>query len=328
MSLIKTPLKINNLTLNNRLVMPPMATSKSDDGKVSESILEYYDRRAQGGYIGLIITEHSFISRKGQASENQVSVSEDEDIEGLRNLAETIKKDGTKAFVQINHAGLATCNDIVYGPSETILPSGKNKDKTTIAMSKEEIGEVVDDFASAALRVKKAGFDGVEIHCAHGYLLNQFYSPLTNKRTDEYGGSLENRIRIVLEVIQAVREKVGPDFPVAVRLGACDYCETGSTIEDGVFAAKEFEKAGVNILDISGGFNGFTSKDDSVPGYFKDASHPIKEAVEVPVILTGGVTDINDAEDLLQKEDADLIGVGRALFNDCDWAKNSLPEIE
>ncbi len=327
MSLIKSPVSINRLTLHNRLVMPPMATSKSDDGKVSEDLLQYYERRAEGGDIGLIITEHCFINRAGQASENQVSVAEDDDIEGLSRLAETIRKDGTKAFAQISHAGLNSCNDIVYGPSDSILPSGRNKDKQRIAFSKEEIQELINDFANAAYRVKRAGFDGVELHCAHGYLLNQFYSPLTNKREDEYGGPLLNRIRIVLETVKAVREKVGPEFPIAVRLGASDYAPDGNSIEDGVAAAIELEKAGIDLLDISGGFNGFTSKDENVPGYFKDASTPIKEAVSIPVILTGGVSDIKDAEDLLLKGAADLIGVGRALFTDPDWAKKSMAEI-
>ena len=326
MSIIKEPLKVNNLTLKNRIVMPPMATSKSADGKVTDDLLEYYAKRADGGDLGLIITEHCFINRAGQASVNQVSVAEDEDIEGLSRLAETIRKDGTKAFVQISHAGLNSCNDTVYGPSASILPSGRNKDKERIAFSKEEIKKLINDFAEAALRVKKAGFDGVELHCAHGYLLNQFYSPLTNRREDEYGGPVQNRIRIVLETIKAVREKVGPDFPIAVRLGASDYAEGGNTIEDGVFAAKEFEKAGADLIDVSGGFNGFTAKDESIPGYFKDASAPIKAAVNVPVILTGGVTDIKDAKTLLEEGSADLIGVGRALFNDEDWARRSMSE--
>ena len=324
MSLVKTPLKIKDLILNNRLVMPPMATSKSDDGRVSGELLEYYGQRAKDGYIGLIITEHCFIAEEGKASLNQVSVSKDEDIEGLSRLAETIRKDGTRAFVQINHAGLAGMNDTVYGPSKVNHPNGKNIDKQIVVLDKEDIKDLIEKYADAALRVKKAGFDGVEIHCAHGYLLNQFYSPLTNRREDEYGGTIENRIRIVLEVIRAVREKVGPDFPVALRLGACDYGLDGTTIEDSVFAAREFEKAGIDLIDITGGFNGYVRKDVTCPGYFRDASSAIKEAVEIPVILTGGIADIKDVEQLLEENAADLIGVGRALFKDGDWAKKAL----
>ena len=304
--------------------MPPMATSKSDDGKVSAELLDYYSQRAKGGYLGLIITEHCFVSREGQASINQVSVTQDEDIEGLSRLAQTIKKDGSKAFVQINHAGLNGCQETVYGPSDIIHPGGKNADKERIVLNKDDILRIIEQFANAALRVKKAGFDGVEIHCAHGYLLDQFYSPLTNKRIDEYGGSLENRIRITLQTIKAVREKVGPDYPIALRLGACDYGFEGSTIDDSVFAAKQFEKAGIDLIDITGGMNGFVRKDVTYPGYFKDASSVIKKAVNIPVILTGGITDVKDAEALLEEGACDLIGVGRALFSDPDWARNSL----
>ena len=324
MSIIKTPVKIRNLSIESRIIMPPMATSKSADGKVSDELLDYYEKRAQGGYLGLIITEHCFISREGQAGANQVSVAKDEDIEGLSRLARTIKKDGTKAFVQINHAGLNGCQDTVYGPSDLVFPNGKNADKKRIALSKEDIRKVINQFASSALRVKKAGFDGVELHCAHGYLLDQFYSPLVNSRQDEYGGSLENRIRIVLETIKAVREKVGSDYPLALRLGACDYGLDGTTIEDSIYAAKQFEKAGIDLLDVTGGFNGFTRKDVTYPGYFKDASSAIKKAVDIPVILTGGISDVKDAEALLDEKAADLIGVGRALFSDPDWARNSL----
>lgn len=326
MSLIKTPIKIRDLTLNNRLVMPPMATSKSEDGKVSDDLLAYYAQRAQGGYIGLIITEHCFISKAGQASENQISVSQDEDIAGLSRLAQTIKKDGSKAILQINHAGLNGFADTVYGPSAIVLPNGKNKDKKVLAFSQDELKELVRQYAEAALRVKKAGFDGVEIHAAHGYLLNQFYTPLLNKREDEYGGSLDKRIRIIIEVVKAVREKVGPDFVVALRLGACDYGFPGTTIDDSIYAAKEFEKASIDLIDITGGCNGFVRKDVTYPGYFKDASAPIKNAVSIPVILTGGISDIKDAEKLLEEGAADLIGVGRALYKDADWAKNAMAE--
>lgn len=213
---------------------------------------------------------------------------------------------------------------MVYGPSDYVRPDGKNADRKRVVLSIENIKEIVSQYADAALRVRKAGFDGVELHCAHGYLLNQFYSPLVNKREDEYGGSLENRMRIVLESIKAVREKVGPDFPIALRLGACDYGFNGTTIEDSVFAAKEFEKAGIDLLDITGGLNGYVRKDVTYPGYFKDASSAIRNVVNIPVILTGGITDVKDAEVLLEEGAADLIGVGRALFADPDWAKRSL----
>lgn len=194
-------------------------------------------------------------------------------------------------------------------------------------LTKNEIEDIVNDFKKAASRVKEAGFDGVEIHSAHGYLLNQFFSPLSNKRIDEYGGGVNNRIRIHLEVIKAVREVVGKDFPVLLRLGASDYMEGGSTIEDSKIAAKEFEKAGIDILDVSGGFCGYNVPGVSEQGYFASLTEEIKKVVSMPVILTGGITEAKAAEKLLADGKADLIGVGRAIYKDSKWAERSIKEL-
>jgi len=182
----------------------------------------------------------------------------------------------------------------------------------------------VEAFRAAALRAKTAGFDGVEIHSAHGYLLNQFLSPLSNKRTDEYGGDILGRIRIHLEVIKAVREEVGDNFPILLRMGACDYREGGTSIEDSTAAAKAFEEAGVDILDISGGFCGYVNPTDNGQGYFSALTEAMKSTVSIPAILTGGVTNPDAAEQLLKDGKADLIGVGRAVYKDSDWAKNAM----
>ncbi|MBM6860758.1 NADH:flavin oxidoreductase, partial [Clostridium saudiense] len=249
--------QLNNckLQLNNRLVFPPMATAKSDaDGSVNQEILDYYDEKSRGGYISLIIIEHSFITPEGRANNSQLSVVDDNKIEGLKKLAKVIHNNGSKAIMQINHAGSLTTKEKtgfdIVGPSSIINPRGKELPKE---LSKEEIKEIIQSFKLAAKRVKESGFDGVEIHSAHGYLLNQFYSPLTNKRNDEYGGDILGRIKIHLEIIKAVKEEVGGDFPVLLRLGACDYADGGNSIEDCKIAALEFEKAGIDILDISGG---------------------------------------------------------------------------
>lgn len=195
------------------------------------------------------------------------------------------------------------------------------------AMTKEDIERVKKCFVNAALRVQEAGFDGVEIHSAHGYLLNQFYSPLTNHRDDEYGGTLEGRTRLHTEVLRAVRKAVGEDYPVAIRFGACDYMEGGSRIEDIPEACRIFEEAGADLLDITGGLGGFIIPGKTEPGYFAELSIPAKKSVSVPVLVTGGVTDIHDAEKLLQEGAADLIGVGRALLQDGDWSVKALKEI-
>lgn len=323
------PLQAGSLTLHNRLIMPPMATAKSEeDGGISQAVLDYYQEKSNGGHFSLIIIEHSFINPKGKASKNQLSVADDHVLEGLRSLAEVIHNNGSKTVMQINHAGSATTQEIIgetpVGPSPVPHPWNGNPPKE---LTKQEIAGIVQSFQDAARRVKEAGFDGVEIHSAHGYLLNQFFSPLTNKRTDEYGGTIHNRIRLHLQVIEAVRAAVGNDFPILLRLGSSDYKEGGITIEDSQIAAKEFEKAGICILDISGSFLGYTSPVTSEQGYFSPLTEAIKKVVSIPVILTGGVTESKAAEQLLVAEKADLIGVGRAVFKNSQWAKHAIETL-
>ena len=184
------PIMIKKMHLNNRLVMPPMATAKAmPDGHVSPEILAYYREKSAGGYIGLVIIEHAYISPEGRASERQLSVAEDSAIPGLIELAGVIHGQGSKAVMQINHAGSATSEDTIG--KVPVAPSViRNPVKNTVPreLTREEIGEIVRGFAAAAGRVREAGFDGVEVHSIYCYLLNQFFSPLTNKRQDEYGG--------------------------------------------------------------------------------------------------------------------------------------------
>ena len=311
---------VKNLELKNRLVMPPMASARSgQDGSVTSSLCSYYEERTHGGNIGLVITEHAFISPEGRASAGQLSVAEDSLLPGLARLAETLHRNHTPVFVQLNHAGSkASKNDCpAVGPS-----AGEGAFESEFQeLSPDGIAGLADKFRKAALRAKQAGFDGVELHAAHGYLLNQFYSPLTNRRTDVYGGqTLDSRIRFLLETLKAVRGAVGEEYPIAVRLGGCDYKEGGSSIADSVSACIALEKAGADLLDISGGLFGYMVSDSREPGYFRDMTAQIKQAVQIPVLLTGGVTTPEQAEKLLAEKAADLIGVGRALLKDPSWA--------
>jgi len=162
----------------------------------------------------------------------------------------------------------------------------------------------------------------------NGYLLNQFFSPLTNKRNDEYGGNVLDRIKIHLEVIDAVQSAVGEEFPILLRLGASDYVEGGTTIEDSIIAAQEFEKAGVDILDISGGFCGYIAPEIAGQGHFSSLTEEIMKVVSIPVILTGGITDVNFAEELLAERKSDLIGIGRAIYKDSKWAEKAIKSLE
>ncbi len=324
MSQLFEPMTINHLILPNRLVMPPMATAKADehDGVTDEAI-NYYLERAKYSKIGLIITEHSYINIQGKAHPGQMSIATDDAISGLKRLTDCIHGEGVKIFAQISHAGSATVSDVTgqppVGPSAIRHP--KNKKEIPHAMTASQIAETTTWFAEAALRAKKAGFDGAEIHAAHGYLLNQFYSPLYNRRTDEYGPqSVENRTRFLFEVIAAVRKYVGDDFPLSVRLGGCDYQEGGSTVDDCVEACRILERSGVDLIHLTGGMNGFIRPGHSEPGYFSDMSVPVKKAVKTPVLLTGGINTIAQAEALIDGHFADMAGVGRAIFKNAHWA--------
>jgi len=331
MSLLNKSLEHGKLHLKNRLVMPPMATSKSEeDGRISKDVLDYYDEKSKGGHIGLIIIEHSFVSMQGKANNRQLSIAEDGVVEGLKQLSEIIHKNGSKAVMQINHAGSAANEDVtgmeIVGPSAIVNP------RIGVAIPKElsenEIKQIVQDFKAAAIRVKKAGFDGVEIHSAHGYLLNQFFSPFSNKRTDEYGGNMRGRIKIHLEIIREIREAVGADFPILMRLGVADYLEGGITIEDSKFATQKFENTGLDMLDISGGFCGYIMPGATGQGYFAPLSKAIKDVVSIPVIVAGGITEVQVAEEILSTEKADLVGVARAIYKDSNWAKNAMASFK
>lgn len=328
MKKLLSPIKIGKIQMENRLVFPPLATGKSEEnGHISDELLAYYDEKSKGGLLQLIIVEHSYVNLQGKVSDRQASVADDSSIEGFHRLSQIIHKNKARAIVQINHGGAVSHDKTgfpVIAPSSLEHPWQKGR--IPEPMTTEQIHAIVEDYQKAAIRVQKAGFDGVEIHSAHTYLLNQFYSPFGNQRTDEYGGSLENRLRVHVQIIKAVREAAGPDFLLALRLGACDYKEGGNTIEDGVEAAKILVRAGVDLLDISGGYCGSQNPCSDAPGYFSDSSTAIKNAVDVPVILTGGIVTAQQAEELLNKGAADLIGVGRAVLQDSNWAKKQIPD--
>ena len=331
--MLRESIEVGGIALKNRLVMAPVDLEKSDHGTVTEEQLKYYDERTKGGCFGLVVIEHSFVQPNGRASENQLSSAKDEDIAGLTKLAGLIHGNGCKTVLQISHAGAVSPLAQV---TEGISPSGLVSPKKamvggamapTHAMSQEEIDGLIENFAAAARRAKVAGFDGVEIHAAHGYLLNQFYSPLMNQRTDAYTiKTLDGRLKLHLQVIAAVRKVLGRDLILGMRFGASDYMDGGSTIEDGVQAAKILESAGLSYLSISGGHCGSSPSNKKGVGYFGDSSEAIKQQTTLPIILTGGVKTKEDAESLLQAGKADMIGVARAVIGNPDWARNAMSE--
>ena len=325
--MLQNAIQIGSLTLKNRLVMPPMATGKTDAGLVTEDLIAYYRDRAQFSAPGLIILEHAYISPAGRASAGQLSIADDGCIPGLTKLVQAIHEAGSAVFAQLNHAGSGAEPETpgVNLSASAVSSPRKPESGTPREMTRAEILLTEAEFVRAALRAVRAGCDGVEIHSAHSYLLNQFYSPLTNKRTDDYGPQkMENRLRFHLETVAAVRKAVGPDMPIALRLGGADYLPGGSTEADAVEACRMLEAAGVDLIDLSGGMCGYVRPEHAEPGYFSSMSEQIKHVCsKTPVLLTGGVKTLAEAEKLLAEGKADLIGVGRALYRDAHWLENA-----
>ena len=323
---LKGNFEIKNILLKNRLVMPPMENGKATkEGIVTEATIKHYHDRTLGGNIGLVITEHMFVTKDGQAAIGQCGIYNDSCIDGLKKLTDQLHMDGSKVFAQLSHTGVNTRVPENERYGNLIAPSnitiGKNIAKE---MNIEEIERIKNAFIEAAVRAKKAGYDGLEIHCAHAYLLNLFYSPIANKRTDDYGITLEGRTKLACQIISGIKKKVGQDFPVGIRFGAMDYESGGSTLEDVLPASKMFIDAGVDFIDVSGGMCGGIRKGHTEPGYFSETAELIKRNLDIPVILTGGIKTAEQAEQLLEEKKADLIGVGRALFANPSWADQQL----
>ena len=330
MANLLTPLSFAGLTLRNRIVMPPMWSGQAlPDGTVTEKIIEYHRLRAAAG-CGLIIVEHAFVHPGGRHSATQIGVYSDEMTAGLTRLAAAIKAEGALAALQISHAGSRVTTEILGGikpvaPSairHPYEPSGEIPE----ALTGSGIGEITAAFGAAAARARAAGFDAVEIHAAHGFLLSEFLSPLTNRRTDAYGGDIKNRSRIHLQVLREVRDRVGPGFPVFVRLGAHDETPGGLELSDACETAGMLTDAGADLIDISGGLQGSrgTGKGSA---YFLPYATAIKDRIQVPVILTGGIRDPELADRLVREGHVDLVGIGRAMLEDAGWASKAIAAL-
>lgn len=326
-----TTARFAGLEAKNRVVMPPMATaiegpggSLKDDGFPSDPTIAHYRQRAQNG-VGMIIVEHTYVSKCGKAHKGQLGLDNDNAISRFEVLCSAIRDTGAVSVIQLNHAGAAGNPEItgqnLLGPSDKPNP---NKTLKPNAMTEQDIMNTQKAFVEASKRAKSAGFQAVEIHCAHGYLGNQFLSPLTNLRTDSYGGTLENRARFVVEIVEKIHKAVGHDFPVFVRLGTDDGIQGGIVPEIAAEIAKLLESAEVAMIDVSGGFMGSRGAETTGQGYFVPAAKVIKNAVSIPVMVTGGITDALFAETVLAQGDADFVGVGRALLRDPDWVNKAL----
>ncbi len=324
--------KIGNLTLRNRLVMSPMGIGLANlDGTPTQDMIDYYTARADGG-AGLIIPEITRINDvHGVGMLRQLSVTRDSHIKPLSHLATAIHDHGSKVFIQLHHPGRETVSALLGGApvvSASAIPCKLVQQKTR-ALTTDEVKELVGQFVAGAVRVQKAGCDGVELHCAHGYLLQQFLSPYTNKRSDEYGGSFENRLRIVTEIIAGIREKCGPEFPLGVRLSVEEFLDkTGVTedyihLQDGVKIAMALETQGIDFLDVSVGLyeTGMTCVEPiSFPqGWRRDILKAVKDHVHIPVIGVSCIREPAVAEQFLAEGVEDFVAMGRTWLADEQW---------
>jgi len=309
--------------------MPPMATNfAGEDGSVNERHIAYYVRRARGG-VGYITFEHTGVLKQGRAFPNMALIDSDQHIPPFKKLVEAVHKEGGKIVIQINHAGRQTSASItgspIVAPSAIPCPVRKEMPKE---LSYEEIQKIIEAFGAAALRVKEAGADGVEIHMAHGYLINQFLSPFSNKREDEYGGDADRRMRMGHEVLRAVRNKVGADFPVLCRLSADEYVDGGLKIEDSKEIAKALERNGADALHVSAcvAASGYLNHPPyyAEEGVFVHLAQGIKSVVSIPVITVGRIRTPELANRILEEQKADLISMGRALIADPELPTKAL----
>jgi len=331
--MIFDPIPICNLELQNRFVRS--ATHEflaEEDGTPTSRLGDLYEELAKNE-VGLIITGYSYVLPGGQSDIYQQGIYDDRFIEPYRKITEKVHRHKSKIALQIVHGGRqASVSDeypVPMAPSEV-------KDSHSAVMPREmteqEILEVIEAFTKAAVRAKKAGFDGVQLHCAHGFLLSNFISPYTNRRTDRWGGSVENRSRIITEIVRRIKEEAGDSFPVLVKLNAtdgfqpcCSKAELGLDIFQAVEIAKILEKAGVCAIEVSGGIGeagGVTIRtainNPAKEAYFKDCSKAIKSAVNIPVILVGGIRSLSVINDLLENGSADLISMSRAFISEPD----------
>lgn len=315
------PLEVKGFMLKNRIVMPPMQTGlATTTGSVTEDLIEHYVQRVKA--LGLLIVEHSFVSVEGRLSEKQLGIYNDDLVSGLEKLSSNIHAMGTPVVVQLNHAGGKAHKELVGMGSVAPSPVGNARE-----LSVGEIKDLAEAYGMAAGRAMKAGFDGVEVHGAHGFLLNQFYSPLANKRSDNYGGILENRIRFPLEVVKKIKEKIGGRL-LLYRLGSVDLELSGTQIEDSKEFALRLQKAGVDLIDVSGGLCGGSPDHlQGTQGYFVPLAHEIKKVINVPVIGVGGITDPAFANKFIQEGKVDLVAVGRSLYHDPDWVAKAIKSL-
>lgn len=324
-----TPIKIGSLEIKNRLAVPAMGTNLAEhNGEAGEKLIHYYTERARGGF-GLIITECSAVSKDGRSLINECGMWDDSLIPSYKKLTDSVHSYGAKIAMQLRHCGRETepkytDGSPVSAPSPIPCPACQTMPHE---MTAEEVYQMVSKFSDAAVRAKKAGFDAVELHVSHGYLIAQFLSGHANKRTDEFGGTLNNRMRFLRLIINEIKEKAGKDFPVMIRISGTEMITGGREIQETKAVCRICEEEGADAINISistyGSLQYCIGSTYLAPGYEVSAAEAIKKVVNIPVITVGRFTDPEMAETLLRDGSADMVAFGRQSIADPHFAGKS-----
>ncbi len=321
---------INSMTLKNRFVRSATWVGLANqDGSCTQRLIDLTTKLAEGE-VGLIISGFTFVSQDGHVGSSQMGIHNGDLLKGLSKMTEAVHQAGGTLAVQLMHGGLFA--DPQLTGQEALGPSVMATEKGPMGreMTHEEIHLIVDGFRDAATRAKKAGFDGIQIHAAHGFLLSQFLSPFFNKREDEYGGSIENRARLLLEVVRSVREAVGDKFSLLVKFNTKDYLEGGFDVDDMLQTAGMLEQSGVDAIELSGGttislLTGDPDNSFSPVGkrgvYYEEAAKRYKEQVGLPLILVGGIRSYGESQRLVEEGTADYVSMCRPLIREPDLIK-------
>jgi 2,4-dienoyl-CoA reductase-like NADH-dependent reductase (Old Yellow Enzyme family) len=324
-----SPLKIKNIEFKNRIMVSPMCEYSSTDGFASDWHLVHLGSRAIGG-ASLVLTEATAVSPEGRISYGDLGIWKDEHIDKLKQIVGFIEQHGAFAGIQLAHAGRKASHEVPWSGNKQIPSDQENGwkahapsaipftdiEEVPIELDKADIEKIKADFKAATSRAIKAGFKVIEIHAAHGYLLHEFYSPLSNHRTDEYGGSFENRIRLLLEVIAAVQEVWPKDNPLFVRISSTDWTEGGWTADDSVALAKILKTNGVDLVDCSSGGNVATAKIPLKPGYQVEFAERLRNKAGILTGAVGLITDPVQADQIIGRGQADVVLLAREMLRD------------
>ncbi len=325
MSALFSSFTLRDVTFKNRIVVSPMCQYSSIDGLANDWHLVHLGTRAVGG-AGLVISEAAAVSPEGRITPSDLGIWKDEHIDFLKRITTFIESQGSVPGIQLAHAGRKASHDVPWKGGkallddtawQTLAPSNigySDDEPQPKEMTVSEIKQCISDFEQAAIRSLKAGFKVIEIHAAHGYLINSFLSPISNLREDEYGGSFDNRCRLLMEIVSIVRNVIGEKFPLFVRISATDWVDGGWTIEDSVRLSKMLKDASVDLMDCSSGGNSRHQNIPVGPMYQVSFAEQIKKETSIPTGAVGMITTAEEAEGILQKNQADLIFLAREFL--------------